>query len=325
MKHQLVIVHIITLAICLGVGCHTASAQQLQLFSPDVYKVATHQQTVVMRFLDRYFHMLMDEDKSMVPTRMKDDKVYFRQGTLDNLYAVSDTMPFSMALVDRHYEVSWAKDGAPFVSLAFPAQYDLLFGMNQEEAQHCLRDSIISAPFVSLLPALPDSLRLTEGNIWSSIPASFELESLNNATYYYRTDTGLVAVFEPQYLAYSAANLFHGLLTDRDYRMHIEQSVYGLRTISYMITLRQWLNYCAYWNMEVFFAIEEEREDGLLCLLIARNREFSFNHLLSIVIPDKFVCDSQAVLKTRLTPYIPTHNVKNIYQQSTTKRKKKRW
>jgi hypothetical protein len=39
--------------------------------------------------------------------------------------------------------------------------------------------------------------------------------------------------------------------------MYIEQSVYGLTTINYTISLSQWLNYCSEWGLKVFFAVED--------------------------------------------------------------------
>ena len=107
--------------------------------------------------------------------------------------------------------------------------------------------------------------------------------------------------------------------------MYVEQSVYGMKTINYTLSLRQWLNYCALLGMKVYFAIEEQREDGLLATVIAQSRELGFNHLLSVVVPDKFVADKNAVLKVRLSPYIPTHNVKDLYQKETENHKKKTW
>ena len=121
--------------------------------------------------------------------------------------------------------------------------------------------------------------------------------------------------FQLNHLDLSAANLFHGLIQDSDYRMYVEQSVFGMKTIDYTITLSQWLNYCAEWGLKVFFAVEEVREDGVLALVIAKSPEFGYHHLLSVVVPDKFITDQNAVLKVRLTPYIPVHNVKDLYQK----------
>ena len=124
---------------------------------------------------------------------------------------------------------------------------------------------------------------------------------------------------------YSAPNLFHGLIDGVDYRMHIEQSVYGMKSISYTISLRQWINYCALWGLKVYFAVEEQHKDGLLALVIAQSKEFGFNHMLSVVIPDKYISDNNAVLKVRLTSYIPTHNVKSLFKKESVNRRKIKW
>ena len=107
--------------------------------------------------------------------------------------------------------------------------------------------------------------------------------------------------------------------------MYVEQSVYGMTTINYTIMLSQWLNYCAEWGLKVFFAVEEEREDGILALVIAQSKELGYHHLLSVVIPDKFIGDKNAVLKVRMTPYIPIHNVKDLYQKQSATHKKVNW
>ena len=137
--------------------------------------------------------------------------------------------------------------------------------------------------------------------------------------------TGFQPYFSATHLDYAVANLFHGLIDKADYRMYVEQSVYGLKTINYTISLRQWLDYCAEWGMNIYFGVEEQREDGLLALVIAENNELGFNHMLSVVVPDKLVTDKNAVLKVRLTPYIPTHNVKNLFQKESVNRRKIKW
>ena len=107
--------------------------------------------------------------------------------------------------------------------------------------------------------------------------------------------------------------------------MYIEQSIYGLKTINYIISMQQWLDYCAEWGMKVYFAIEEEREDGLLALVIAECKELGFNHMLSVVIPNKFVTDKNTVMKVRMTSYIPTHNIKDLFHQESVNHRKIQW
>lgn len=302
--------------------CLSAMAQGLKLFSPEVRDAASYPNQVVMDFIERYFGKELPTLKyTTLEHKMADDKVYFRKGKLQDLNHITDTMPFSITLLDKYYEVKWD----PSVTIVFPAQYDLLLGMQKNEALEKLKEAILAAPKRIVPKEIPKDIHQQNDGIWQSKSEFLELESLNDAIYYNKVREDYQPVFDSDHLEYSATNLFHGLIADADYRMYVEQSVYGMKTINYTLSLHQWLNYCAQLGMKVFFAVEEQREDGLLAIVIARSREFGFNHLLSVVIPDKFVTDKNAVLKVRLSPYIPTHNVKNLYQKESANHKKKIW
>lgn len=302
------------------------SSQGLKLFSPEIHDAAPYTHQVVMDFLERYFGKELPALKhTTLEHKMADDKVYFRKGTLSDLRQVTDTLPFSINLLDKYYEVSWTKMDEPFVTIVFPAQYDLLFGMQNDEAMNRLMEDILAAPQRTSSFLIPTDLQQQDDSIWQYKTAHFELESLTDAIYYNKVREGFKPVFDNRYPDYSAANLFQGVIGSIDYRMYVEQSVYGMKTINYSLTLQQWLNYCARLGMKIYFAVEEQREDGLLALVIAQSRELGFNHLLSVVIPDKFVKDQNAVLKVRFSPYIPTHNVKDLYKQETENHKKKIW
>ena len=127
-------------------GCISASSQGLELFSPEVKAAAPKPQVVVMDFLERYFSQLSSLKETTVQTKMADDKVYFRKGLPSDLSQVCDTMSFSLNLHDRYYEVSWMKAGSPFITIVFPAQYDLLLGMQKDEALKHFKDMIVAAP-----------------------------------------------------------------------------------------------------------------------------------------------------------------------------------
>ena len=309
----------------LTIWCASASSQGLKLFSPEMKEAAPKPQTVVMDFLERYFTDLSIVKQTTIQTKMADDKVYFRKGKPFDLYQVCDTMPFSISLLDRYYEVKWMKAEEPFVTIVFPAQYDLLLGKEKDEASKTFKDAILAAPQRTEEVKTPSDLEKVDGFLYQSKSDTLELASLNDAIYYNKVREAYHPVFDYDHLAYSAANLFHGLIPAADYRMYVEQSVYGMTTINYTISLSQWLNYCAEWGLKVFFAVEEEREDGILALIIAQSKELGYHHLLSVVIPDKFVGDQNAVLKVRMTPYIPIHNVKDLYQKQSTTHKKVKW
>ena len=315
--------HIVTLLVLL-MGL-SSSAQSLVLFSAEQRAAAIGQQILVMDFLERYFSELPKVKHTTVSTKMADDKVYFRHGRLADLQQITDTMPFSINFAYQYYEVEWKKQDKPFVTIVFPAQYDLLLGMNQEEAQHKLKETVLAAPRRSFSTEVPKELKMLDDSVYLAQTDYIEFKSFNDAVYYNKVRDGFQPYFDTSHLDYSAANLFHGLIADDGFRLYVEQSVYGLKTISYTLSLQQWLDYCAAWGLKVFFGVEEQREDGILALVIAKSEELGFNHMFSVVIPDKFVTDSSTVLKARMTPYIPTHNVKNLFKKENVNRRKVKW
>lgn len=304
-----------------------ASSQDLKLFSPEIKKAVPRSQVVVMDFLERYFNELSKQKRTSISTKMADDQVYFRNGKMSDLSQVTDTMPFSINLLYRYYEVEWKKQGQPFITIVFPARYDLILGLRHDEAQHQFKETILAAPQYTDSIIAPGEKVMQNDSIYVAKTDYLELESFNDATYYIynKVDSTFSPYFNLDHLDYSAANLFHGLIANADYRMYVEQTEYGYKTSNYLITLRQWLDYCAAWGLKVFFGVEEQREDGLLALVIAKSKELSFNHMLSVVIPDKFVTDRNAVLKARMTPYIPTHNVRNLFQKENINHRKIKW
>ena len=312
-------------ALLLTIWCTSTSSQGLRLFNPEMKEAAPKSQSVVMDFLERYFTDLSKVKQTTIETKMADDKVYFRKGKPSDLYQVCDTMPFSISLLDRYYEVKWMRADEPFVTIVFPAQYDLLLGLEKDEVSKRFKDAVLAAPQKKEDLKILSDMENVSGTLYKSKSDTLELASLSDAKYYNKVREDYHPVFDNDHLAYSAANLFHGLINDMDYRMYIEQSVYGMTTINYTITLNQWLNYCAEWGLKVFFAVEEEREDGILALVIAQSKELGYHHLLSVVIPEKFVSDQNAVLKVRMTPYSPIHNVKDLYQKQSTTHKSIKW
>lgn len=319
--------YLIATAMCLV--CLTLFGQTgkhtLHLF-PDEMKSAYP--SVVYDFLERYLYDIHQSTRTYeLRQRMADDKVGVTDGSLDNIPKLSPEVPFSiMRQEDACYDVSWTDTlGNTLLALQFPIQFELLLGQPKVEIEKTMKNQLDSCANVATPQSLTSELETLSDGYLRTIPVThYYVESLNTATYYQKTSDGItIPVYESAQKEYAAANLFHGLIDETsNYRLYIEQNLYGFNKQSYTVSLAQWLNYCQANKLTIYFAVEEVREDGLKALLIAQSHDLGFNHMLSLIIPDNFVEKKNVTLKATLNAYIPTDNVKDLYQQYKEKPKK---
>lgn len=303
-----------------------SQAQRFMLFSQEVRDLSP---SVVYDFLERYLFEVdsLQSRGENIDLRLHDDKVFFRVGSASTAKRLTPDMTFSVSKTDdKFYEVLWTDTlGNAVLDVAFPMQYELLLGKPKVAIEKefkdellAIKDSVIVRPFASNLVAAEDSCQMSEPQ------THYYVESMNDATYYSSRTGTMLPVFSGSDKWHSAANLFQGVIEQIGARrLFVEQNLYGFQKTHYTISLAQWIRYCHQMQMTVYFAIEEEREDGLKCLLIAQNKDLGFNHMLSIIMPDDFVSNQNCTIKATLNAYIPTQNIKNLYQQYVDKPKKK--
>ena len=276
--------------------------------------------SMLQSFVKRYAQELSALNNSLVvEQRLADDKVLFRLGTLNDLRHLPDNANLDITHGDGYYEMTWSRDTIPFLCIAFPAQNTLITGLSQRQLVEQLPLEIQQQSKGFMLPSVPTKLEKISDEVWATPWKSYYLNALNDALYYEKLGDSYVPLFTDRHRDFSACNLLHGLI-DRDYRLFIDLSLFDFSSKRFIVSLSQWVNLCRTHGMYVYCGIEEEREDGLKMLLIAEQRELKYNHMLSIIIPDRFVLDSTVVLKARLNAYIPTHNVANLYKQYAAKK-----
>lgn len=301
---------------------HTVTNLGFALFNPEIKQAYSSH---VYDFIERYFlELCCWEDKATLKQKMKDDKVMFTHGNMADIGKIDFSSPFSISRTDdKFYEVTWTRDGATLLSMAFPIQYELFLGMPVAEIEKTLYDRITTAAPYEELPAAPQC-EPDENGIYRTAPRRYyELESVNNCSYYYRkTDGTYILVQDTVSKLPSVINLFHHI-TRADNPMRVEQRLYGFKTTNFTVTLRQWLNYCHQERLQVYTGMEEEYADGVKLLVIAENRDMGYNHLLSVIVPYACLTNPKVEMKVVANAYIPTHNVKTLYDTYIKKTKKK--
>ncbi len=303
------------------------NAQTLHLFSPDIKK---EYPSVVYDFLERYLFRIdsIMQKCEDVSQRLHDDKVIFTIGDAGVVRTITPQTPVSISKnQDKYFEVVWkdSLDG-PILGVAFPMQYELILGQVKNEIEKAMKQTLLDAPnHIVMRKKLSEFLNQEDGCLMTQPLQNYYVESLNTATYYKKDDKGnLIPQFSGLDKWHSAANLFQGLIENVDrYTLYVEQNLYGYRTAKYSVPLSKWLGYCESMKLKIYFAIEEERQDGLKALLIAHSDDLGFNHMMSLIIPDNFVEKENCIIKGTMNAYIPTQNIKNLYQQYTENPKKK--
>ncbi|MBQ0089136.1 MAG: hypothetical protein KBT27_07380 [Prevotellaceae bacterium] len=311
-------VRILMLLLGLLASVQVSLAQRFNLFTPEL---KTEHPSVIYDFLEAYLYEIdsLQSKGINVEQRLRDDKVLFFKGKASSARKISYQTPCNIKNVnDNYYQVVWSDTlNRVILDLTFPMQFELLLGKSKAEIETTFRDELAKErPY--LLGRVSTSLSTQDDGCLMTEPvANYYVESLNTATYLRKSDDGAMTyTFSENDKWHSLANLFQGCIDSiGGYTLLIEQQLYGFKKQQYTVTLRQWLAYCQAMKLTTYFAIEEERVDGLKALLIAQSKELGFNHMLSVIIPDNFTTNKKAVIKAKLNAYIPTQNVKDLYQQ----------
>lgn len=301
------------------------SFAQIHLFRQEVKQ---HERGYVYDFIERYLGEIISMSNSKERNKkMADDKVRFIDGNISAITSLTDTTDFWLNCIDnRFYEASWTNSGLPILTISFPVSFELLLGMPKNEIELTLFDELSQInKTVPIEEGIQegDLAQRVDGIYYTNPKLHYQIESLNDSRYYLRSvsDNSFHAVFDTIHLSESATNLFH-LNLDIDYLIDVEQGLYGFKTKNYTIRLSQWLNYCRKRGLTIYAALEEETKSDIKMLVVVESKELGFNHLLSVSIPKDFVSNPDVRFKAKLNAYIPTHNVKNLYQQYSSKQKR---
>lgn len=303
---------------------HVVTHLGVRLFNPQMKKDLN---PLVYNFLERYLlELCCWKDKETLSRKIADDKVYFIKGYVADFSKVKDNSLFSVSRVEnKFYEVSWrhSVNEKPFLSMAFPVQYELLLGTPQVEIEQTMHEKIIQAPNYDEVQEL-SNMSLLKDSVYATSPKRFyQIPDVNTCLYYQKDASGLYQLIcDESHLQYSAMNIFH-VLTKVNNPIKIEQSIYGFKKLEYVVSLQQWLNYCHAENLTVYTAIETEYENGFKVLLIAENKDLGYNHVLSVIVPKDFCTNAKSEFSAKLNAFITTHNVKNLYEQYKKGPKKK--
>lgn len=286
--------------------CHVG----LHLFPQEIRDM---DHSFVLDFLERYLLQLHHPaPQHTAATMLKEDKVTFVKG---GLVAASTLRPddnFSYHYKDQGYEAVWSRSGKDFVKMTFPAEYQLLAGVDYDQASEMLEGDVKSFDLggdaadvhLELVPSRMPGYHISKGNFYLS-------SQLNEHTYYHETEDGMKPVRDLAFPAESVANMFLLREAGKGHVLQMKQMMYGRREKNWSLPLEQWTAWCRHAGCQIFFGVESLEGDHLKATAIAVNQKEGYNHLLSLVIPLSAI-DGKGDMKATLQAFIPTHNIADM-------------
>jgi hypothetical protein len=179
-------------------------------------------------------------------------------------------------------------------------EYELISGENKIEAEENLQADIQNTS-VSASPLPQDDASRND---------HYLDDSFSNRLYFRRGK--LVA--SSQHPAETAANIMLSTHTKGVYDISITQISYGFRKKVFQIPLSQWIIFCRNSGCQLYFGVENIESNGdISAVVLAVNEAENYNHVLTVSITADAIARHEGTLEARLYPYVPTHNVVNMF------------
>ena len=267
----------------------------LYLFSD---QLRTSSSSPIFEFLERYFLQLKYPPIVKSSANMiRDDNFRFIQGSIATIDRLRQTDDFSFSTDNHRYTATWQRNGQVLLSVSFPVEYELISGENKIEAEENLLADILK----TTVKQRKDDARRND---------SYINKSFSNRLYYQQGQL----ILDSKHPAESLANLMLSTNAQGDYTLQMTQVSYGFKKKVFQVPLRQWIAFCQDNGCQLYFGIDDIKANGeISAVVIAVNETENYNHVLTISLSSKAIDARQGIIEARLFPYVPTHNVLNMF------------
>ena len=274
---------------------HTVSHIGLRLFNEDMRKMGD---TSVMDFLERYFLQLKYPPKvTSAKNMIRDDQFRFITGTLQTVGELKPTDVFSLNYDKRLYTASWTREGQPLLVVSFPVEYELISGENKIEAENHLQTDILATSITNEAPKPAAEL-------------GKPFERFSGKLYQQRG----ALIYSERHPAETVANMMISQQIKGAFDLSLTQVSYGFKKTTFSVPLRQWISFCQNHGCQLYVGIEDVKENGdVSAVVLAVNEAENYNHVLTLTVPSDMIRTRQGQIDARIYPYVPTHNVANLF------------
>ena len=237
-------------------------------------------------------------------------------------------------LTEAQYEALLEKDpdkrfrnGKELLAISFPGEFELLRGITIIEAERMLENEArrTDAPNSQRILTDPHMLDSTAAEGCYVMRGGFYLNKLlTDDRYYQETKPGTFSLLlTSDHPAESAANLMLCQEISGKRQLDITERLYGFKKKTFSLPLSQWLAFCHHAGCRLYFGVQKISAGSIKATVIAVNDTENYNHVLTAEIPLSTLDDDEGKVSAHLSCYLPMHNVRNLFGQDKTSRKKK--
>ena len=267
----------------------------LQLFSPEMRSVG---QSPIFDFLVRYFLQLKYPPTIKSASNMlRDDQFRFLKGNIATINEIRPADDFSFSNDNHRYTATWNRDGSTLLSVSFPVEYELISGENKIEAE----DNLLSD--IQNTTVKPAKSEVKRNDYYIN-------DCFSNRLYFQKGKL----ISSSDHPAETLANLMLSTQALGQYDINVTQISYGFQKKVFLVPLRQWIAFCHDNGCQLYFGIENMDEQGdISAVVLAVNQAENYNHVMTISIKTEMIDAQKGTIEARLYPYVPTHNVLNMF------------
>ena len=297
-------------------------------FLPDSIRVFN---ISVIRFIEREMLAIMaSKDISAIMSSYKNDGVQLimddvpiSQSFLQNKKQLCNLLKGSEGIilnrVDKDYYVTICCSNGQRLSILFPADCELISGMDKKEQEIRLAFQLknhtakaAQSPDIltdkSFLQLMQDSIY--QGSIYVEKGEKFSIPQINNDLFYFKNDSIFTLVSDTSLIALSFSNALLAP-TANHYTIDVKHRMYGLVSKDYSIDSRDFNDYFSQ-GYERYFGIETLDPDHLSGTLILYNRDEEFIHLFYVTTTADDLANGGRIMM-ELYSNIPQHNIESLY------------
>ena len=257
----------------------------------------------------------MNEDKVQILFGNKTRKQHLRKQLAEAVSALNRSSSFTIDMTGNNYTMAYADDENKVFKIHFPANHQLLSGMNKKESEQFFYTSLTSFPGAPCIEDTVDARTLEKigENCYLQKGETYQIEAMNTNRYYTLQNGNYLQLADTLQAGRSVQNLFT-MQADNRIEANVTLRLYGQKKIDFSIPLHKLLEFCRANGCKVFAGIESAGASSIKGTVILLNQAQGYSHTMSFEVDPRILNRPEAYkIKTDLYSFAPVHNIESIF------------